>query len=123
MGSGTVQGGQTSQTQTIDLSNIQLREGLTVTVTIIVAEKNDVLVVPNAAISREGAQSYVQVKTLSGETEKRAIQTGITDYQFTEVTEGLAEGEQVIVPEGVAITSAAQQGRPGMMFFGGPPPR
>jgi hypothetical protein len=87
-----------------------------------VAESYDVLLVPNAAITFEGMQSYVQVILPSGETEKRAIQTGINDYQFTEVTEGLEEGEQVIVPQGTITTSTDDRPQ-GMMFFGGPPPQ
>jgi len=117
------QAGQQQQVATAALENFQLREGLTVTVSIIIDEKTDVLLVPNAAITTERGQSYVQVVTASGATEKRAIQTGITDYQFTEVTEGLAEGEQIIVPEGTTTTSTTQQGQQGMMFFGGPPRR
>jgi hypothetical protein len=101
--------------------DFQLRDGLTVTVSIIVAESQDVLLVPNAAITAEGMQSYVEVILPSGETEKRAIQTGINDYQFTEVTGGLSEGEEILVPEGTLTTSSEQ--RPRMMFFGGPPPR
>jgi len=102
--------------------DFQLREGLTVTVTIIVEEKTDVLLVPNAAITIEGRQSYVQVVLPTGESEQRAIQTGISDYQFTEVTEGLSEGEVVLVPQGTTTTTTtSQQGPPRAMFFGGPP--
>jgi multidrug efflux pump subunit AcrA (membrane-fusion protein) len=104
--------------------DFQLREGLTVTVTIIVEERINVLLVPNAAITSEGGQSYVQVVLPDGTTEQRVIQTGISDYQFTEVTEGLDEGEQVIVPQGTTTTTTEEeQPRGGMMMFGGPPPR
>ncbi|MFC2012920.1 efflux RND transporter periplasmic adaptor subunit [Chloroflexota bacterium] len=103
--------------------DFQLREGLTVTVTLIVAEANDVLLVPNAAITTEGGQSYAQVITESGDTEQRAIQAGISNYQFTEVTGDISEGEEIIVPEGTSVTPAASsQGAPRMMFFGGGPP-
>ena len=92
--------------------------------TIVLDEKTDVLLVPNAAITTERGQSYVQVVSPDGTTEKRAIQTGITDYRFTEVIEGLTEGEQIIVPEGTTTTPTTSQQRPGgMMLFRGPPPR
>jgi len=81
-----------------------------------------VLLVPNAAITTEGRQSYVQVVTSTGATEQRAIQTGISDYQFTEVTEGLSEGEQVIVPQGTVTTTTTEERRPAMGIFG-PRPR
>ncbi len=109
----------TGQTPVAIPEDFQLREGLTVTVTIVVEEKTDVLLVPNAAITTEGRQSYVQVVLPSGETEKRAVQTGLSDYQFTEVTEGLDESEQVLVPQGTATTpTTSQQGPPRMGFFG-----
>ena len=96
----------------------QLREGLTVTVSIIVEESIDVLLVPNAAITTRGLQSYVQVMTEEGTVEERAITTGITDYQFTEVTGGLSEGEQIVVPEGTT-TTPTQQNRPGGIMIPG----
>ncbi len=61
------------QAPTITSEDFQLREGLTVTVSLIVQQKTDVLLVPNAAITREGAQSYVQVVLPDGTTEKRAL--------------------------------------------------
>jgi len=103
--------------------DFQLREGLTVTVTIVVAERSDVLLVPNAAITTQGGQSYVQVVSSSGDTEQRTIRTGISDWQYTEVTEGLSEGEQVIVPQGTTVTSTTQSRGPGGGIMFGPPPR
>lgn len=102
--------------------DFQLREGLTVTVTIIVEEKTDVLLVPNAAITIEGQQSYVQIAMESGETEQRAIETGINNWQFTEITGGLNEGEPVLVPQGTTTTTTTtpQQQPKGGMLFGKP---
>ena len=100
--------------------NFQLREGLTVTVTIIVDERIDVLLVPNAAVTTRGTQSYVEVVTASGETEERVVQTGLSDWQFTEITDGLSEGEIILVPQGTVTTIETQQRPGGMMFFGGP---
>ena len=96
--------------------DFQLREGLTVTVSIIVEEKDDVLLLPNAAIIRQGGSTYVQVMSPNGVIEERSITTGISNWQYTEVIDGLSEGEQVVVPQGVTTTSTtAQQGMmPGM---------
>jgi RND family efflux transporter MFP subunit len=93
----TGQGGAASSSTTTVPENLELRQGLTVTVSLIVQQATDVLLVPYAAISTEGGQSYVQVMLSDGTIEKRAITTGITDYVNTEVTEGLSEGEQVVV--------------------------
>ena len=99
----------------------QLREGLTVTVSIIVAERNDVLLVPNQAITYQGLRGYVTIVN-NGVSEEREITTGISDWQHTEVTSGLREGELVIVPEGTTTTSSTTQPGGGMGFqmFGGP---
>ncbi len=103
--------------------DFQLREGLTVTVSIVISEKTDVLLVPYAAITSQGGQSYVEVVLPSGTTEQRAIQTGITDYQFTEVTGGLNEGEQILVPQGATASPTTSSGgqRGGIPFMR--PPR
>jgi len=88
---------------------IQLREGLTVTVSIITETRNDVVLVPSAAISNQGGQQVVTV-VLSDETEEvRVIETGLSDWQNTEVLSGLTEGEQVVVPLGTSSTSSFEQ--------------
>jgi len=102
-------------------TDFQLREGLTVTVSIIVAERTDVLLVPNAAVTQEGLQSHVQVVLVSGATEKRTVQTGLSNWQYTEITDGLTEGEQVIVPQGTTTSTSESSSGGGMPFFR--PPR
>jgi RND family efflux transporter MFP subunit len=110
---------QAHQEQQAEFENFQLREGLTVTVRIIMQEKSDVLLVPNGAITTQGGQTLVQVVSAGGAVEERAVTTGISNWQYTEVTDGLAEGEQVVVIQGTADTS----GPTGPMPFFGPPPR
>ncbi|OGO44514.1 MAG: hypothetical protein A2Z05_00975 [Chloroflexi bacterium RBG_16_60_22] len=120
--------GQSSQAAQSQVSgalpaDFQLREGLTVTVSITVAQRTNALLVPNAAVSHEGTRSYVQVVTASGAPEKRAVQTGISDWQHTEITEGLEEGEKVLVPQGTVVTSTSSSAPRGGMPFFGPVPR
>lgn len=94
--------------------NFQLREGLTVTVSILVDERDDVLLVPNGVIIRQGLETYVQVLE-DGVIEPRSIITGISNWQYTEVIEGLSEGEKVVIPEATTPTTP----EPGMPFFPG----
>ena len=89
--------------------NFQLREGLSVTVNVILEERNDVLLVPNVAVNSRNGQSYVQVMTAAGTPEDRTVQTGISNWQYTEITDGLSEGEQVLVPQGTGIAATAGQ--------------
>jgi len=110
-----------SQTSSVVPENIQLRQGLTVTVSIIVASRTNVVLVPNAAVTKQGGQSYVNVVSASGALEKRVVQTGLSDWQNTEITSGLTEGEKVSVPQGTTTTTtSSSQNRGGGIPFIGP---
>jgi multidrug efflux pump subunit AcrA (membrane-fusion protein) len=91
---------------------VELREGLSITVSIIVEERNDVLLVPNSAITYQGGTAYTQVSK-NGVIEKRVIRAGVSDWQYTEITGGLSEGEQVVVPQATTTTTTSQQQPPG----------
>ena len=86
------------------LDNIDLRQGMSVTVTLYPAQKSDVLVIPNAAIGVAGGRHVVTVVNDDGTQEQRQITTGISDWQYTEVVAGLEEGEVVLMPAGAAVT-------------------
>ena len=96
--------------------NMSLKDGLSATVTIPIEQKENVLLIPSRAITRQGQTATVQV--MAGTlTETRTVKTGLSDSSSIEVTEGLKEGEQVLVK--AATTSTTQGGfRPG----GFPPP-
>jgi HlyD family secretion protein len=91
---------------------IQLRQGLSVTVSILVQEKDNVLLIPNRAIIRQQGGTYVNILKADGTTEQRQIKTGISDLQNTEVTDGLTEGEKVVIPQTTSTTPTQQQGQP-----------
>jgi len=113
------QEGQQGQMPTMILEGFQLREGLTVTVSILVDERSDVLLIPNAAITTRGNETYVQVMSPDGVTEERLITIGISNWQYTEVTDGLSEGEQVVVLQGTTTPSAPRAPRGPMPFIAG----
>jgi len=101
----------------------QLRSGMTVTVSIIIANRQNVLLVPSTAVTSQGGQSYVRAVTATGAVEQRAVQTGLSDYQYTEITQGLSEGEIVVTSTAsntAPATTAATQQQPsgGMMIPG-----
>jgi multidrug efflux pump subunit AcrA (membrane-fusion protein) len=112
-----------SQVPSTTTQNFQLKQGLTGTVDLIVSQQNNVLLVPNNALTRAGNQSTVQVLKADGTTEKRTVETGLSDWQNTEITGGLTDGEIIIVPKGTVTTSSSSsssQQRPpaGGIFFG-----
>ncbi|MBI2831052.1 MAG: HlyD family efflux transporter periplasmic adaptor subunit [Chloroflexi bacterium] len=97
-------------------SSIQLRQGLSVTANIIKEQRRGVLLISSRAITQQGGNSTVQVSR-DGVIEQRIIKTGLTDGQNTEVTEGLSEGELVIIPARTTTTTTPQQGPGGGMPF------
>jgi hypothetical protein len=109
--------GQRSQTATAAPQLSLLREGLSVTVNILVSEANSALLVPNGAITRSGRDVQVQVMK-NGVLEKRVIKTGISNWQYTEVTDGLSEGELVVIPK--ASTTATPTATSGSNMPRGP---
>ena len=76
-----------------DVENTGLIPGLNVTATIVVEKKEDVLMIPAAAVNR----GNTVVK--SGSEETVEVKTGLTDGKNIEITEGLKEGDQVIISE------------------------
>lgn len=65
----------------------------------------DVLVVGNDSLYLEGEENYVYVRNESGGQEKRYIETGVSDDSYTQVKEGLSEGEQVYYHSTVRMPS------------------
>jgi multidrug efflux pump subunit AcrA (membrane-fusion protein) len=90
-------------------SAINLKDGLSATVNIPIQQKENVLVVPSRAISRQGQTSTVQVVS-GATTESRTVKTGLSDASNTEITEGLKEGDQI----SIVTTSSTRTN------FGGP---
>jgi multidrug efflux pump subunit AcrA (membrane-fusion protein) len=76
-------------------TDVQLREGLTVTVSIFTDSRTDVLVVPSGAVRTDMGKYYVTIVNTDGTREDREIEIGLSDWQNTEVLSGLVEGEQV----------------------------
>ena len=79
--------------------------GYSADVEIILATREDVLRVPTAAL-RPG--STVLVVGADGVLEERSLQTGVANWEYTEVTGGLSAGERI-------VTSLEREGvRPGV---------
>jgi len=100
------------QMPTLIPENFELKEGLSVTVSILISQASDVLLVPNSAVTYLRGEAYVQVVLPDGEIEERLVQTGTKDWQYTEVTDGLSEGEQVVVPQAAStgtLTTSEQE--------------
>ena len=101
----------------VDNPDLKLRPGMTANVRIVSANKKDILLIPNPALRfkppvtdgkvgapvvqkrDEGAGVYLPDTGPNGvETAKRVkVEIGLTDGSYTEIVNGLSEGQDVIV--------------------------
>ena len=97
--SATVTSGVVNYYATISLNQTDksLKQGMTANATVTVSKVTGALVVPNLAISHLGTQAYVMVYANGAQTQT-AVELGVVGDQFTQVTGGLNDGEQVVLP-------------------------
>lgn len=91
--------GEYPVTISLDPGEQTLLPGMKAYATIILKEKVDVLTLSNKAITLENGRQYVLVRDENGELEKREIVTGFSDGRVSEILDGLAENETVVVQE------------------------
>jgi HlyD family secretion protein len=104
---GMGQGQNQTGTQTTGTSqSVQLRQGLTATVSIIIQQRTNVIYIPNQAIKTVSGNATVNV-IKDGVTTERSIKTGMATSKYTEVTEGLTEGEQVVYTKSSSSSSSS----------------
>jgi macrolide-specific efflux system membrane fusion protein len=73
--------------------------GMTANVAFKVINKQDVLILPASALKERNGEKFVLV--LSGNRqEPRRVMTGVTDGKMVEITEGVKEGDEVLVSGG-----------------------
>lgn len=74
-----------------------LRPGMTVNLTIPVDSARNALCVPVAAVFDDGEAKVVYVHQSAGASEKRRVQLGVTNYFYTQIVDGLKDGEEVLL--------------------------
>lgn len=76
----------------------QLRNGMTATAEIIIQDKKDIVLLPLEALQQQQGKRYVTlVKEDGTKEEKHEIKIGIRNKTYIEVTEGLKEGDKVLI--------------------------
>ena len=76
-------------------SSIPLKPGFSADIEIIVQEVPNVLMLPTHVILERERGKYVQIVS-DGRLQERPVQVGASNWDFTEVTAGLQEGDRVI---------------------------
>lgn len=91
-----------------DTNNDDLLPGYSADVEVLLASREDVLRIPTSVIT-EGSKVFIFQKE-TGRLILREVETGLSNWEFTEVTAGLREGEQVVsstdregIGDGVAV--------------------
>lgn len=98
-----------------------MRSGMTADVTFVVAEKRGVPRLPAEALVTEDGKSFVLRGSAEGKPPRRhEVELGLSDGAFSEVIKGLSEGDEVLVPEIIALPESKKEvsnpfmpGRPG----------
>ncbi|MDT7693944.1 MAG: HlyD family secretion protein, partial [Pseudonocardiales bacterium] len=92
-------------------SDPRLRTGQTAEAGVLVADLENVLVVPNSAVIKQGGGSYVNVPGPNGQPTLKQFQPGLVGDDNTQVLSGLTEGEPIQLPQ--ATVSGSPSGGTG----------
>mgnify|MGYP001355489478 FL=1 len=74
---------------------VTLRAGYSANAHIIIEKRENVLMIPERVVTFSGDTAWVTVDLGAGQTERRIIETGLSDAINIEVVSGLREGERV----------------------------
>ena len=82
--------------------------GMTATITVVTSQTTNALVVPTRAVRRVGVRATVTVQTPTGD-EVRTVTTGASSNTLTQVTGGLADGDEVLISSAATAQSRGPQ--------------
>ena len=77
-------------------SNSTLRAGYSANASIIIQQKDSVLIIPERVVTFRNDTAFVKVSLGPNKEEERAIKTGLSDAINLEVVEGLKVGDEVV---------------------------
>ncbi|MCX6131711.1 MAG: efflux RND transporter periplasmic adaptor subunit [Proteobacteria bacterium] len=97
-----------------------MRSGMTANVIFIGKSKEDIVLIPNEFIKYENGKSVALTKVDDKKTELKELSLGITDGKNTEVLNGLADGDTVLL---VIAKKDAKSSSPFSPFGAGPKKR
>jgi len=114
-------------TVALDTADERVKPGMSATASIIIDVATNVLIVPNAAVKTDDTGSYVEIiaSSASGIPTRQTVETGLSDDTYTEIKNGLKEGDMVVTGTTAvsSITSSSAtpaNQRAGGFMFGGP---
>ena len=103
----------------VEAGDLPVLSGMTANAELITAERENVLLVPNRAITADRAANKYYVNLIEGDSiAKTEVTIGLRDKDFTEITGGLSEGDELLIgdfEDGMPFGPESDR-RPG--FFG-----
>lgn len=87
---------------------VGVKPGMTASVSVVVAQQDNVLVLPTADVTTRGGTATVTLLR-SGKQIVQAVTTGLVGDATTEITSGVNEGDTVVTPT-VSVTTGAATG-------------
>jgi HlyD family secretion protein len=91
----------------------RLKPGQTAEAGVLVNAVDNVLVVPNAAVIRQGGRTFVNVPGPDGKPMQAAFQPGMVGDDTTQVMSGLRENQEILLPQAQVSPTGPQGGRGG----------
>lgn len=84
----------------LDAGDLPVRSGMTANAALVTASRENVLLVPNRAITADRQADNYYVNRIQGDTVvKTEVTIGLRDQNHTEITSGLDEGDQLFIGE------------------------
>lgn len=93
-------GGVVSYKITVELEDqekVRLLNGLSASLNIITSETEDILYIPIEAVCEKDGKQCVYLLSEDGTIQERQVVTGIFNYDYIEIKEGLSEGDTVMI--------------------------
>jgi macrolide-specific efflux system membrane fusion protein len=100
---------QYTVTFALDRANKQLKPGMTASVAVTIAEKDNVVQVPTAAVTGNGQSARVTVQK-NGVSETVPVVAGLAGDSSTEIVSGLTPGQTYVISTTVARTTGTGTG-------------
>jgi len=104
----------------LDEAAPNVKPGMTVSAAVVIAKRDGVLHVPNAAVHTTGGGSFVTVVGSNGAQTEQAVQTGLVGDDATEIVSGLKANQEIVVATFTSsLTTTTPTGGGGGGFGGG----
>jgi HlyD family secretion protein len=103
----------------IDNKDSLLKSSMTANVTIVVADKNDTLLIPVDALQERGKGKFVLIPSSKDQRGSKPVKVGLMNDNYAEILNGLKEGDKILLPNQSTSSTKQSNMMPGM---GGPPP-